>query len=169
MYPICYRWVSGGYLQPEPTMYSRCFHWFPGPLAPSVMVNEVVDVAEEIELDGAATSKARGTRPNPSSRPSLRLAPLNLFPLLRLLPSTPSSSGILRLPPSRSHLRCPHHSTRALTKFCLLRGGLALHQPPRPSNVLRGLSVHLTLAPSRNALLQRMMRSCWIDLEMRTT
>ena len=36
MYPICYRQVSGGYLQPEPTMYSRCFHWFPGPLAPSV-------------------------------------------------------------------------------------------------------------------------------------
>ena len=36
MYPICYQWVSGGYLQPEPTMYSRCFCWFPGPLAPSV-------------------------------------------------------------------------------------------------------------------------------------
>ena len=37
MYPICYQWVSGGYLQPEPVMYSRCFYWFPGPLAPSVM------------------------------------------------------------------------------------------------------------------------------------
>ena len=36
MYPICYRRVSGRYLQPEPTMYSRCFRWFPGPLAPSV-------------------------------------------------------------------------------------------------------------------------------------
>ena len=36
MYPICYWWVSGRYLQPEPTMYSRCFCWFPGPLAPSV-------------------------------------------------------------------------------------------------------------------------------------
>ena len=58
MYPICYQWVSGGYLQPEPTMYSRCFHWFPGPLTPSVtrkegvlgMVNtasELVDVAFE--------------------------------------------------------------------------------------------------------------------------
>ena len=35
MYPICYWWVSGRYLQPEPTMYSRCFHWFLGPLAPS--------------------------------------------------------------------------------------------------------------------------------------
>ena len=35
MYPICYWWVSGGYLQPDPTMYSRCFCWFPGPLAPS--------------------------------------------------------------------------------------------------------------------------------------
>ena len=35
MYPICYLWVSGRYLQPEPVMYSRCFHWFPGPLAPS--------------------------------------------------------------------------------------------------------------------------------------
>ena len=36
MYPICYRWVSGRYFQPEPAIYSRCFHWFPGPLAPSV-------------------------------------------------------------------------------------------------------------------------------------
>ena len=36
MYPICYRQVSGGYIQPEPAMYSRCFHWFPGPLTPSV-------------------------------------------------------------------------------------------------------------------------------------
>ena len=35
MYPICYRWVSGGYIQPEPAMYSRCFRWFPGPLTPS--------------------------------------------------------------------------------------------------------------------------------------
>ena len=35
MYPICYQRVSGGYLQPEPAMYSRCFYWFPGPLAPS--------------------------------------------------------------------------------------------------------------------------------------
>ena len=38
MYPICYWWVSGGYIQPEPAMYSRCFCWFPGPLAPSVGV-----------------------------------------------------------------------------------------------------------------------------------
>ena len=36
MYPICYWWVSGRYFQPEPAMYSRCFHWFPGPLTPSV-------------------------------------------------------------------------------------------------------------------------------------
>ena len=36
MYPICYQRVSGRYFQPEPAMYSRCFHWFPGPLAPSV-------------------------------------------------------------------------------------------------------------------------------------
>ena len=35
IYPICYWWVSGGYLQPELVMYSRCFHWFPGPLTPS--------------------------------------------------------------------------------------------------------------------------------------
>ena len=35
MYPICYQWVSGRYFQPEPAMYSRCFCWFPGPLAPS--------------------------------------------------------------------------------------------------------------------------------------
>ena len=38
IYPICYQQVSGGYLQPEPTMYSRCFCWFPGPLAPSVVL-----------------------------------------------------------------------------------------------------------------------------------
>ena len=37
MYPICYQWVSGRYFQPEPAMYSRCFHWFPGPLAPSAI------------------------------------------------------------------------------------------------------------------------------------
>ena len=36
MYPICYWWVSGGCIQPEPAMYSRCFCWFPGPLTPSV-------------------------------------------------------------------------------------------------------------------------------------
>ena len=36
MYPICYWQVSGRYFQPEPAMYSRCFYWFPGPLAPSV-------------------------------------------------------------------------------------------------------------------------------------
>ena len=35
MYPICYRRVSSRYFQPEPAMYSRCFHWFPGPLTPS--------------------------------------------------------------------------------------------------------------------------------------
>ena len=35
MYPICYRWVSGMYFQPEPAMYSRCFCQFPGPLTPS--------------------------------------------------------------------------------------------------------------------------------------
>ena len=35
MYLICYQQVSGRYFQPEPAMYSRCFHWFPGPLAPS--------------------------------------------------------------------------------------------------------------------------------------
>ena len=38
MYPICYQRVSGRYFQPEPAMYSRCFCWFPGPLAPSVGV-----------------------------------------------------------------------------------------------------------------------------------
>ena len=41
MYPICYWQVSGRYLQPEPTMYSRCFYWFPGPLAPSVYISMV--------------------------------------------------------------------------------------------------------------------------------
>ena len=36
MYPICYQRISGRYFQPEPAMYARCFHWFPGPLSPSV-------------------------------------------------------------------------------------------------------------------------------------
>ena len=35
MYPIYYQRVSGRYFQPEPAMYSRCFCWFPSPLAPS--------------------------------------------------------------------------------------------------------------------------------------
>ena len=39
MYPICYWQVSGRYFQPEPAMYLRCFHWFPGPLAPSERVS----------------------------------------------------------------------------------------------------------------------------------
>ena len=43
MYPICYRQVSGGYIQPEPAMYSRCFCWFPGPLTPSVTKLEKSD------------------------------------------------------------------------------------------------------------------------------
>ena len=46
MYPICYQWVSGRYFQPEPAMYSRCFHWFPDPLAPSVstvLVHCIID------------------------------------------------------------------------------------------------------------------------------
>ena len=51
MYPICYRWVSGGYIQPEPAMYSRCFRWFPGPLAPSVIALMERD-AEEAGLGG---------------------------------------------------------------------------------------------------------------------
>ena len=38
MYPICYQRVSGRYFQPEPAMYSRCFCWFPGPLAPSDLI-----------------------------------------------------------------------------------------------------------------------------------
>ena len=36
MYPICYQQVSGRYFQPEPAMYSKCFHWFLGPLTPCV-------------------------------------------------------------------------------------------------------------------------------------
>ena len=48
MYPICYQRVSGRYFQPEPAMYSRCFHWFPGPLAPSVMSPRSQPVVREI-------------------------------------------------------------------------------------------------------------------------
>ena len=53
MYPICYWWVSGRYFQPEPAMYSRCFRWFPGPLAPSVWIiasgSRVLDVVLRLE------------------------------------------------------------------------------------------------------------------------
>ena len=34
MYPICYRRVSGVYIQPEPAMYSRCFVGFQAPSPP---------------------------------------------------------------------------------------------------------------------------------------
>ena len=47
MYPICYRWVSGRYFQPEPAMYSRCFRWFPGPLAPSATTNTIEDMIQK--------------------------------------------------------------------------------------------------------------------------
>ena len=49
MYPICYWRVSGGYIQPEPAMYSRCFRWFPGPLTPSDRGGGVVEEIEENE------------------------------------------------------------------------------------------------------------------------
>ena len=55
MYPICYWWVSGGYLQSEPAMYSRCFHWFPGPLAPSEIIDEK-DVLPYVGAAGTQTS-----------------------------------------------------------------------------------------------------------------
>ena len=44
-----------------------------------VMVNEVVDTAEEIVVDKAVTSRAQETRLSPSNKPSLSLAPLNLL------------------------------------------------------------------------------------------
>ena len=133
MYPICYRRVSGRYFQPEPAMYSRCFCWFPGSLAPSasvdrmshplnnnrVMDSEGVDTAEEIMLGKARTNKARETRLSPSSNRNLRLALLNLLLLPRLPLSTPSSLVILRPPPSCSLLHCPHHSIQASTKLYL--------------------------------------------------
>ena len=51
MYPICYWWVSGGYIQPEPAMYSRCFRWFLGPLAPSERegVGDILFILRESE------------------------------------------------------------------------------------------------------------------------
>ena len=93
-----------------------------------VMVNRVVVVAEETVLGVAGTSKAQETRPSPPSRHNLRLVPLNhLFLFPRLPPSTLSSLVTSHPPSSRSPLRCPHHSTRALTKLCLSRGGLESH------------------------------------------
>ena len=121
-------------------------------------------------LGVAGTSKARETRPSLPSKANLRLAPLNRLLLLPRLPLlTPSSLVTLRRPPSHSLLRRPHHSTRASIKLYLWRGESALPQPLRPSNVSKVLSVPLTLAPSRNDLLPRRMRSLWIGLGMRTT
>ena len=135
-----------------------------------VMVNEEVVVAEETALGVAGTSKARETRPSLPSSHNLRLAPPNNFlPLPRLPLLTHSSLVTSLLPSSRFHLRRPHHSTQALTKLYLWRGESGLPQPPKPSNVLRRLSVPLTLVPSRSVLLQGTMRFLWIGLEMRTT
>jgi len=36
MYPKCDWWIHWGKNDPEPTIYPRCSHWFPGHLAPSV-------------------------------------------------------------------------------------------------------------------------------------
>jgi len=36
MYPKCDWWIYWGKNDPEPTIYPRCSHWFPGHLAPSV-------------------------------------------------------------------------------------------------------------------------------------
>ena len=62
MYPICYWQVSGRYFQPEPAMYSRCFHQFPGPLAPSVSRFVIrVDMLEAI-------AKSLGLQSRPQTR-----------------------------------------------------------------------------------------------------
>jgi len=37
MYPKCDWWICWGISDPEPTIYPRCSHWFPGHLAPSVL------------------------------------------------------------------------------------------------------------------------------------
>ena len=134
------------------------------------MVNGEVVVAEETALDVAGTSKAQETRPSPSSSLNLRLVPLSYLLLLPRLPlSTPSSLVISRPPPSRSLLCRPHHSTQALIKLYLWREGLGPLQPPRPSSVLRGLSVPLTLVPLRSVPPLRMTRFLWIGLGMRMT
>ena len=71
MYPICYQQVSGGYLQPEPTMYSRCFHWFPGPLAPSawkvswVICKTPLSITYNQEWRGRLPRKLKGSVHNP--------------------------------------------------------------------------------------------------------
>ena len=36
MYPKCNWWIHWEKNDPEPTIYPRCSHWFPGHLAPSV-------------------------------------------------------------------------------------------------------------------------------------
>ena len=135
-----------------------------------VMVNEEVVVAEGIVLGVAETSKARETRLSPPNNHNLRLVPLNHLLLLPRLPLLTPSSLVTSLPPSSHfHLRRPHHSTRALTKLYLWRGGLGSPQPPKPSNALRGLSVPLTLVPLRSVPLPRMTRFLWIGLEMKMT
>ena len=98
MYPICYRRVSGRYFQPEPAMYLRCFHWFPGPLAPSVwpmkMSLIVFRLRSIISLLRTLTQQAMTLQGN-----FIPLSPYlaRLFQLLTQLTMVPISSSHLRL------------------------------------------------------------------------
>ena len=48
MYPKCDWWIHWGKNDPEPTIYPRCSHWFPGHLAPSDLTVEIREEDEEL-------------------------------------------------------------------------------------------------------------------------
>ena len=72
MYPICYRWVSGRYFQPEPAMYSRCFCWFSGPLAPS----DISSAYPTTSSGRRSLSRSRSVSHSRHSSPSRTLPPV---------------------------------------------------------------------------------------------
>ena len=48
----CNWWIHWGKSDPEPAIYPRCSHWFPGHLAPSVY--SLNDLEAEISLESAS-------------------------------------------------------------------------------------------------------------------
>ena len=139
MYPICYRRVSGRYFQPEPAMYSRCFHRFPGPLAPSDTIpsSQVFDLVISFPLLEDLTVVANhgtwagdnddsnwaSTVAQPSNQPTLKgsldlhIGPRGITPIVHRLLSLPGGLHFQKLT-----LRWYHEgdisSTMILVKEC---------------------------------------------------
>ena len=56
MYPKCDWWIHWEKNNPEPTIYPRCSHWFPGHLAPSeILAEHMVDaLVADVEENGGS-------------------------------------------------------------------------------------------------------------------